>query len=1768
MDPWEVVHHHMQTSPYLVAHHIDSFNTFCASIETLVRSVEPLEQRRERSPTIEEVLKVRIESIRLGSSKPMVEGGSHLFKVFAQVRVQHVEREGGQDKLVKTEEMGELLMCSLPCMVRSSVCNMVGTPWDPHALGGYFVVDGEERMLSLVEEVDPDVLVVRKGVAKLKGIRVRLVADTETRYHGELTVRFAGQKKSHPLFAVMRALGMWSDKEIVECCLLEKDKELLTPLLVPSVHAAASIHNPTMARAFVGELGIEDPFQTACTLGRMVRQLLLVHAGARTPTDVRSLECVRLRSVGKQIETLFLEGCRAWKSKWETAEFGDVVNTFRDGRDIGKRILASLTVRVGDRVTDLRTVLKRFPHELHASHYGMYDVVSRRELATMTRLSAALTMAQRGEVLQALSVTPLQGAAFHEHGKRVRVVVDGEWIGSISDPAQVLQRLNELRRRDKEPLSDVNVTFSDMELNVRTTEGRLQRPLFYIEGGRGSWEGSVEKSVVFLDAHEIGAAFIAPNLTSLQKRNTHAEVHGSLVFGQKVNRTLVYADRIPLTLSSKSCAFLSAGRFSEVERTLDAETPLVRSGHAPPSLADGVHVTMALLAFENNTLVLNQGAIDRGLFRTYQYVTKYATDSKEYAVGDDAGGWKVESVTTTKKGRAVVLKKERPVEVGSVFGTRNGVQTVCSAIWQERDMPFNQTGVCPDLLLNPNVVGSPSVLLEGLFTRFHAQLGSVGDATAFVDVPSEWKQSDDILTDGKTGRQLQSRVFVAPLYVMRGAAPEETVCRFGEDVKDGAVGFGMSAVVRSAFMQDAVAVPVDAACGVQAVHHAEKNVHLAPELDGPVTFDGQFNPTAHRTKPNRFVAVHLPQDCATLVSELRTMNVQMRFVTRPTSMWSSTETMLRSTTFRTLATEPFTYVENQFNVFDSPALCEAKEFPTVKNKDMLARLFLGVLDIQPTSDSSVALFNQDKFDLDMYANMDWRSARHTLLYCFRKMNGGVFVRIRNNRVANFFPIQNAGFSNDVHERFSVDGKAAANPNTLEPLVHQRPSKWVTMGNTVLTPKDDPCHAQLYDMLVNTCSHMVVHDCMVVFNCTEFPYLGVDHMEANPSLFGKGKKMDSVWKKSFVPVLSWCTSADHADLPVPTPEDWEGISQRYFASKQKGKSVCRNRFAQTEPTPWENRTATVARSDENPNDMLPVFFWRGVANGAQHPRTLLTEATRTYRKERKGTMVKPGVLDAAASTHREVWLSHEAEANFIVVHTFDEEKDEAHHDEKEKKASKMKLVEQAKKYKFTFQVENVGASNRFAALLRLGFCVLRIDSPFQLWFERLADKGGDLLFKGGDVEEFQNDWMFLAVKRDLSNLERTMEWCMQNDAKCKRVAENAKRFYAAYFTKQYVYEYMAGTLNAVSARQRVADRTLVEEQSYLKELTSAYDSLAKMPLERHNYDVAAPLQLQKTVLIVPFSGKEQLIAMHQFLKHYKNHNVVVVEQAEGEFNRGALLNAGFMYVKHHWPEGEAVVMLDPTALFQTDFVQRYFGNDGKELVDYGPLHKKPLGWAVKVTKGVFETLNGFPNDLTSGECEAFENRVRAERVPVYTPSGSVATKTAKEKAMKKEDVRAALVMDALQRTVDGVNTLQYSVVRVRVGNWTLKEPTQEPNIRTLTVRFVPEVELADLRPSAKPKDPLNDEIKDPLNENASDKKESFNEYQVKKIDPLKDGGGDSEHLETIELAHPILHEPALGGAVVNVLEDDLQPKEKLAFLHNTESLEPASIGNVKKIAFEL
>jgi hypothetical protein len=1654
------------------SHHLQPFNDFCnIAIQEIMQGLKSLEQRREKTLSKFEVARIRLGDVRLVPPKTtheeaVAKDASFNFKVVLPVTLQYVERrKGASDILVKTEDFGDLVLCSLPAMVGSSIASEQLKDADD---AGYFVVDGRERFIPFVEERNPASLVVRRGrtglTAELRNVRIVLRDDTLGEYHGEIDVFLPGKKESCPLFVVMRACGLLSDREVVDHCLLGKDSDLLSPYLVPSVHASGKIFNRALAAAYVGaNFEPDDGKEMSCMLGTMVRKLLLVKVGAEKETDPRSFEVVRIRTSGEALRTAFREGCEAWRSKWESMEFGDVRAFFQEARDIGKKVADLLTEPLGEpRLANLRRVRRMHPDHLNTSHFGFYDVVTGTELASTTKITRALDKTEMQTLRSILSVVPLDGATPKEHGKMVRVVLDGRWVGSISDMNDVHKKLNEFRVSNP----SVNVSLVGLELSVRTTEGRLQRPLLL---------ATSFGTVSYVDSQEVAAAFVAVDKQSVEKRHTHVEMHGSALFGLHANRTLVFANHTPMSLNRSACAFspTTVGRCAYmnpeeiVDELQDLEIPLVRSSHATRFGSDGLNVTVALMCYEQHAVVLNQGALDRGLFRTYQYVTKYAK-KKDYQLGDEIGGWRVVRVERTKRDKQKVqLRKEIPVGMGTVFGTRCGVKGVCSAIVAEKDMPFSNNGFVPDVIINPMLVESVALIMEGLFGKVHQTRGSIGDATAFQpsDMVSKYvadlkkgvgKYHEDIMTDGRTGTQVQTTVFVAPLYLRREKAKEETEAVFGEHEYSTAVGNGLAAIVQDAVMSrgQSKKIVVDVASGVQAIENKDLGILVAPELDGPLQFDGLMKPITSRQRPNRFVSVRLPQHAHSALSELRTMNIQARLLTGGSNLWANIDTDAAKTcVFRSLPTDPFEVLDNRLYVSHTPAcgvLVDKLLFPTVETKEWLLRVLIGAMEIAPTADSKRALYNEDKLDLDVYANMDWRSARQTLQYCFRKTNGGVFVRIQNNRVANFFPLRNSGYSNDFSDRLSLDGKEVANAHALEGLVHQRASKWVAVGNTVEPVGADPKLAQLYDMLVNTCSRMVVHDCVVVFNRTDYPYLGADFHEANTTLYGQGKKVDSVWKKTtFIPVLSPCTTDKHADLPVPTAEDWEGITQDYFTTLLEGEPTCRNRFLFGETAPWANRSATASNLEENsaPN-ALPLFFWRGLEDGGKtHPRTLLQEAAIRYSKERKGAAIKAGVLDFATNPSTLARLEHASEKNLIVVHPPSSQGAKEGQKLDAKKVSKMKLVEQAKKYKFTFNVEGVAASYRLGALFRLGFCVLHVETPFQLWFERIADQSGTPLLKGGDVENYSEDWMYLSVKRDLSNLERTVEWCIQHDEKCKRIAENGKQFYAKYFTKQFVYDYMASTLNSISARQRVADRTMHEEQTWLKDLSTTYEALSKIPaLVRHTYEVTSPFSLKTTVLVVPYRGKDHQILLQQWLKHHGKHNVLIVQQSEGVFNRGALLNAAYLYVTSQCPEIDTFVFMDPDALMNTDFEQRYFGADGKDMVDFGKhLDNMPITWAMKVSRQVFLELNGFPNNMANGGAnEAFENRLRIKGVPVYTPTAKPMLKVPKKEPTSKTDARGSVMVDALQWRFDGVNTLQYAVTQVVVGIGRLNRP---PMMRT-------------------------------------------------------------------------------------------------------------------------
>ena len=117
----------------------------------------------------------------------------------------------------------------------------------------------------------------------------------------------------------------------------------------------------------------------------------------------------------------------------------------------------------------------------------------------------------------------------------------------------------------------------------------------------------------------------------------------------------------------------------------------------------------------------------------------------------------------------ILLRQTRRPELGDKFSSRHGQKGVTGLIVQQEDMPFNDQGICPDMIMNPH--GFPSrmtvgKLLELLGGKAGLMTGHLHYGTAFggdrvKDISEElvrhgWNyQGKDCLTSGITGESCQ-----------------------------------------------------------------------------------------------------------------------------------------------------------------------------------------------------------------------------------------------------------------------------------------------------------------------------------------------------------------------------------------------------------------------------------------------------------------------------------------------------------------------------------------------------------------------------------------------------------------------------------------------------------------------------------------------------------------------------------------------------------------------------------------------------------------------------------------------------------------------------------------------------------------------------------------------------------------------------------------------------------------------------------------------------
>jgi DNA-directed RNA polymerase III subunit RPC2 len=248
----------------------------------------------------------------------------------------------------------------------------------------------------------------------------------------------------------------------------------------------------------------------------------------------------------------------------------------------------------------------------------------------------------------------------------------------------------------------------------------------------------------------------------------------------------------------------------------------------------------------------------------------------------------------------VMLRQVRRPEIGDKFASRHGQKGVCGLIVPEEDMPFNEMGHVPDLIMNPH--GFPSrmtigKLLELVVGKGGLYEGRQGYSTAFGEEHGSADTAEsaaetlvrnglsytgkDVYYSGTNGEPIDAYIFSGPVFYQklkhmvldkmhsRARGPRAVLTRqptegrsrdgglrLGEMERDCLIAYGASNLIMERLMHssDAFSASVCLTCGLL-----------------------QYQNWCQYCRSGEHVAdIRLPYACKLLFQELQSMNVLPR----------------------------------------------------------------------------------------------------------------------------------------------------------------------------------------------------------------------------------------------------------------------------------------------------------------------------------------------------------------------------------------------------------------------------------------------------------------------------------------------------------------------------------------------------------------------------------------------------------------------------------------------------------------------------------------------------------------------------------------------------------------------------------------------------------------------------------------------------------------------------------------------------------------------------
>src|SRR3989344_4548681 len=706
---WPIIHDILKREG-IARQHLNSFDEFLErGLQSIINEVAQIEIENAEYP-----YKIQLGKIKLQQPRMMELDGSITHITPAEGRLRNVSYSAPVMMEASVVEDGKILesrfvhIGDIPVMVRSNACilhnfstqKLIEHGEDPNDPGGYFIINGSERVIVGLEDLSYNKIIVDKELvggnvvfkakvySSIVGYRAKLLLDWGLLPH---LGKHAENRKEKAQFLGEAA-----------CKLLELKLGWLSP--------DDKDHYGNKVIKFAGQM-LADLFRTA--FRNLVRDMKyqLERSGQKRGINAVAA-AIRPGIVTDKLNNAIATG--NWgRGRVGVTQLLDRTNYLSTISHL-RRIQSPLS----------RTQPNFEARDLHATHFGRICPSETPEgsncglvknLALSAIISVNVPSEEIVEKLYDLGTVHFTDVKDDLRKEGTRVFVDGKLIGYYRDGDKLSESLRDLRRSSKiHPHVGISFHKSPIDgatkrLYVNCNAGRVLRPLVITKDNKPlltqdliekiskkllSWNDLLRMGIIeLIDANEEENCYIAFDEKDA-KKHTHLEIFPSAILGAGAS-IIPYPEhnQSPRNTYESAMAKQSLGFSTPMMNTstyvrqhlmLYPQTPIVNTKAMKLlGLEDrpaGQNCVVAVLPFDGynieDAIVLSKASVDRGLGRTF-FFRIYDAEAKQYPGGmrdtfeipnaeDNIRGYKGEKAYRLLEEDGVVAS-ESPVHGGDIL---------------------------------------------------------------------------------------------------------------------------------------------------------------------------------------------------------------------------------------------------------------------------------------------------------------------------------------------------------------------------------------------------------------------------------------------------------------------------------------------------------------------------------------------------------------------------------------------------------------------------------------------------------------------------------------------------------------------------------------------------------------------------------------------------------------------------------------------------------------------------------------------------------------------------------------------------------------------------------------------------------------------------------------------------------------------------------------------------------------------------------------------